>query len=748
MFKSFISSAVFSFFLFVGEAEAQDSLQIKTQSMDEIISAMTVDEKISLLVGDGDAEFSAPQDTAHTAVVGSTQKYVPGAAGSTHAIPRLGIPAIVVSDGPAGVRINSHREGTDSTFYCTHFPVATLLASTWNTDLIEAVGYAMGSEAHEYGIDILLAPATNIMRNPLCGRNFEYYSEDPVLSGKAAAAMIRGIQRNGVGASLKHFALNNQETNRTHNNVQIALRVMHEIYLKPFEIAVKEAQPWTVMTSYNRINGIYASENPLLLDTLLRRQWGFKGTVMTDWLGGNDPVKQMQAGNDLLMPGLQKQQKAIKEGIENGVLSTSILDRNVQNLLILLSKTPRFNKFAYSNFPDLKKHAGISREAAKEGMVLLRNENNALPLNTTKDMKAAAFGITSYDFIAGGEGSGEVNRAYTVSLIDGLKNAGIETDQVLMDFYRNYIKSESAKLPKAVFGAPVQRIPEMEVPDSIIRQKAVEQDFAVITLGRISGEFADRSLKDDFYLSATERKLIDDVCSAFHTQDKKVIVILNTCGVIEISSWNEKPDAILVSWLAGQEGGNAVMDILSGKSNPSGKLTMTWPVTYEDVPSASHFPVEGSTSSIDSTRYEEGLFVGYRYYDTFGRKVAYPFGYGLSYTHFDFKDLHMAEIGDTIKLTCSVINSGNRAGKEVIQVYVASPGKDKVGPFKELKAFAKTRLLQPGENEKITILLPKSYLCQYKEEAGKWSLPGGIFYFFINTSAEDYCLEKSMIIEI
>lgn len=746
MFKRIILCTVLGF-LFIKEAEAQIFLQIKDKTMDKVISAMTVDEKISLLVGDGDSEFAGPQDTATTAIVGTTQKYVPGAAGSTHAISRLKIPAIVVSDGPAGVRINSHRKGTDSTFYCTHFPVATLLASTWNTELIDSVGYAMGHEAHEYGIDILLAPAANIMRNPLCGRNFEYYSEDPVLSGKAAAAMVRGIQRNGVGASLKHFALNNQETNRTKNNAQVSLQVMHEIYLKPFEIAVKESQPWTVMSSYNRINGIYASENPLLLDTILRQQWGFKGTVMTDWLGGTNPVKQMQAGNDLLMPGLKKQQKAIKDGIEKGILTINILNKNIRNLLRLISKTPHFNKFAYSNSPNLKRNAEISKEAAKEGMVLLKNEENTLPLDIKKNTRAAAFGITSYDFIAGGGGSGDVNRAYTVSLIEGLKNSGIQIDKTLMDIYQNYIKSESYKLPKVMFGDPVQRIPEMEVSDSIIRQKAAQQNFAVITLGRISGEFADRSVKDDFCLSSTEQKLIDDVCTAFHAQGKKVIVILNICGGIETSSWKEKPDAILISWLAGQEGGNAVTDILTGKANPSGKLTMSWPIRYEDVPSASCFPIKGSTSNIDSTRYEEGLFVGYRYYDTFNKKVSYPFGYGLSYTHFEFNDLNIAETGDTIKLSCSIINSGSKAGKEVMQVYVASPGRDKVGPLKELKAFAKTRLLQPGESENITVLIPKSYLYQYEEKSAKWKLPEGIFHFFVNTSVNICCLERSIIIK-
>lgn len=535
---------------------AQCLSQTGKDSLTEIISAMTLDEKITLLVGAGNDGVLGKKDSTMTAIVGSTQKIVPGAAGVTHPISRLNIPSIVLADGPAGLRIDSHREGTDSTFYCTHFPVATSLASTWNTELIESVGYAIGNEAHEYGVDILLSPATNIMRNPLCGRNFEYYSEDPILSGKAAAAMIRGIQRNGVGTSLKHFAMNNQETNRTRNNVQVSPQVMHEIYLKPFEISVREAKPWTVMSSYNQINGIYASENPLLLDTILRQQWGFRGVVMTDWLGGVDPVKQMNAGNDLLMPGFEQQQEKIKDGVTKGTLSTTVLDRNVQNLLELITKTARFNKYAYRNAPDLKNHARISREAATEGMVLLSNKNNTLPLKNSLVSKVAAFGITSYDFIAGGGGSGDVNRAYTISLTEGLTNAGMEPDTTLMQLYQNYIDKQSDKLPPFIFGNPVQRITEMNISDSMIQKQAVQQDIAIITLGRISGEFADRSLKDDFYLSDIEQNLIDQVCTAFHRQNKLVIVILNTCGVIETASWKEKPDAILVSWLAGQEGGN------------------------------------------------------------------------------------------------------------------------------------------------------------------------------------------------
>ena len=560
-----------------GSTSAQHQPQLGKSPINEIISAMTIDEKVALLVGFGDEDTP---DSIPSATIGFTKKIIPGAAGITHAIPRLGIPSVVLADGPAGLRIDPKRPGTDSTFYCTHFPVATSLASTWNTPLVKSVGNAIGNETLEYGVDILLAPATNIMRNPLCGRNFEYYSEDPILAGKLTSAMIQGIQQNGVGTSIKHFALNNQETNRTGNNVLVSPYVMHELYLKPFEIAIRESTPWTVMSSYNKVNGEYASENSLLLDSILRRRWGYKGLVMTDWFGGQDAVKQTVAGNDLLMPGLKKQRKALKDAVENGKLSTHILDRNVQRILELIIKTPRFQQYDYTNTVDLGANARISRMAAAEGMVLLKNDNLTLPLDKSQTGRIALFGISSYDFIPGGTGSGDVNRAYTISLAEGLKQAGFQWDEKLAELYDTYIKKETDALPERQFDDPVQRIAEMELSDTLIQAQASYQDMAVVTIGRISGEFHDRNLTDDFLLSQTEQKLIENVCTAFHQKGKKVTVILNTCGVLETSSWKEQPDAILVSWLAGQEGGNAVADILTGTVTPSGKLPMTWPVNY------------------------------------------------------------------------------------------------------------------------------------------------------------------------
>lgn len=721
--------------------------QLGKASLDEVIGAMTLEEKAHLVVGTGMAGFSGD-----SAVIGATKKLVPGAAGTTYPIERLGIPAVVLADGPAGLRIDPTREGDSATYYCTHFPIGTLLASTWNLSLVESVGQSIGNEVLEYGADVLLAPALNIHRNPLCGRNFEYYSEDPVVSGKIAAAYVRGVQSNGVGTSIKHFAVNNQETNRMATDAHVSPRALREIYLKGFEIAVKESAPWTVMSSYNYLNGVYTSENKELQTTMLRDEWGFKGMVMTDWFGGKDAVAQMEAGNDMLQPGLPKQYEAIVKGVQDGALDEAVLNQNVKRILEMILQTPRFKGYEYSNKPDLKAHAAVTRQSATEGMVLLKNDNGALPL--AADVKnVALFGCTSYDFIAGGTGSGNVNRAYTVSLLDGLKNAGYVVDEALKDSYEAYLKAEKERLSKdkKEWFMPDTRPAEMAVSAQVIREQAAKADVALVTLGRTSGEFLDRTVAD-FNLTKEEQDMLKAVSDAFHAAGKKVVVVLNIGGVIETASWKSAPDAILCAWQAGQEGGNSVADVLSGKASPSGKLTMTFPVKFEDAASSANFPIDMRVSTdlvnkgekkndvknVDYTDYEEDIYVGYRYFDTFGKEVSYPFGYGLSYTTFAY-DKATAKVENGICIvSVEVKNTGTVAGKEVVQFYASAPDAAAANkPEKELKGFVKTKELKPGESVVVTLLMPEDDLASYDEASSSWVVAAGNYKFLIGASSRD-----------
>ena len=720
--------------------------QLGKDSLDKVVAAMTLEEKAHLVIGTGMAGSSG-----EAPVVGETRNLVPGAAGTTYPIPRLGIPAIVLADGPAGLRINPLREGDANTYYCTHFPIGTLLASTWNTELVEQVGQAIGNEVLEYGTDVLLAPALNIHRNPLCGRNFEYYSEDPVVSGKTAAAYVRGVQSNGVGTSIKHYALNNQETNRMKNDVRVSPRAVREIYLKGFEIAVKESQPWTVMSSYNFVNGVYTSESKDLQTTMLRDEWGFKGMVMTDWFGGADAAAQMWAGNDMLQPGRPGQFEDIVEGVRSGRLSEADLDRNVRRVLELIVKSPRFKGYEFSNKPDLKAHAAVTRQSAVEGMVLLEN-NGVLPL-ASEISRVAVFGTTSYDFIAGGTGSGNVNRAYTVSLLEGLRNAGYAIDAELEKTYTKYIKEETERLnpnsddPMAMFMPKIRAgefVPSAGLLDKMVRAN----DVAIITLGRNSGEFFDRKVAD-FTLTEQESGMIEAVCAAFHEAGKKVVVILNIGGVIETASWKNLPDAVLLAWQAGQEGGNSVADVLKGVANPSGKLTMTFPVRYEDHASSRNFPIDMAFGmfgkdkdaepqrNVDYTEYEEGIYVGYRWFDKQGLEVSYPFGYGLSYTRFEWSEASVKPSRGETAVSVKVTNTGKIPGKDVVELYVAAPQGELDKPVKELKAYAKTRELQPGESQLVTLKVKNSELASYDESASAWVTDAGHYDFMLGSSSRD-----------
>ena len=722
--------------------------QLGKASIDKVMKAMTLEEKVHFVIGTGMAGVSG-----ETAAVGSTDDLLPGAAGTTYAIPRLGIPAIVLADGPAGLRIKPTREGDENTYYCTHFPIGTLLASTWNQELVESVGQAMGEEVHEYGADVYLAPAINIHRNPLNGRNFEYYSEDPVVSGKIGAAYVRGVQKNDVGTSVKHFAFNNQETNRTSNDAIISPRAQREIYLKGFEIVVKESDPWTIMSSYNKINGTYTSQSRELITGILRDEWGFKGLVMTDWFGGDDGAAQIAAGNDMLQPGTDKQYEQIMAALKDGSLTEAELDVCVRRCLELVLRSPKMKGYEFSNKPDLKAHAQVTRESALEGMVLLEN-NGVLPFKDVRNI--AVYGCTSYAFIAGGTGSGDVNRAYTVSLLDGLKNAGYIVDDSKKEMIEKHIEEEKAAAMSGVEGSfaafyPVPRPSEIIPSVSELKASAKANDIAIITFGRNSGEFFDRT-SADFSLNAGEKDLLNAVTAAFHAAGKKVVVVLNVGGVIETASWKDIPDAILLAWQAGQEGGNSVTDILSGKESPSGKLTMTFPVSLMDHASSANFPIDAKVDNpanflnrqpgtgrkdIDETRYEEGIYVGYRWFDKQNIPVSYPFGYGLSYTSFEYSEPAFSLEDGKVKVSVKVANSGSVAGKEAVQVYVSAPAGALDKPVKELKAFAKTRKLAPGESQVLELAFSADDMSSWDESKKGWVLDPGTYTILVGASSAD-----------
>lgn len=735
----------------LGLISCNSTPRLNENNIDDIVGSMTLEEKAHLIVGTGMDGI----DSGDSAVVGETHSIVPGAAGTTYPIPRLGIPAVVLADGPAGLRIAPTRDGDDNTYYCTHFPIGTMLASTWNTKLVEKVGEAIGDEVLEYGVDVLLAPALNIQRNPLCGRNFEYYSEDPLVSGKIAAAYVRGVQSKDVGTSVKHFAVNNQETNRMANDAQVSRRALREIYLKGFETAVKESEPWTVMSSYNYLNGIYTSENPELLTDLLRDEWGYDGMVMTDWFGGSDAMAQMKAGNDMLQPGYNAQYEAIVEGVKNGTLDESVVDKNIGRILKMIVRTPRFKGYKFSNRPDLASHAALARSAACEGMVLLKNDSDILPLKPGIK-KVALYGCTSYDFIPGGTGSGNVNRAYTVSLLDGLKNAGISADEQLRKAYATHVQAwRDKQVPdtgKLAAFMPIVLPPERNFPSSELSAHAKANDAAIITIGRGSGEFQDRE-SSNFNLSEENKAMIADVSRAFRAAGKPVIVVMNIGSAVETSSWSDKADAILCAWQGGQEGGNSVTDVLTGSANPSGKLTMTFPIRYEDHASTANFPIDIPSKKeltvgnkgpkydrklVDYTPYEEDIYVGYRYFDSFDKNVAYPFGHGLSYTTFSYDNAKVKQDGDKVYVTVNVTNTGKRAGKEIVQLYASdSKAKERNKPEKELRGFAKTSELSPGQSETVSISFDINDLASYDDIKSAWRRDAGKYVLLVGASSRD-----------
>lgn len=730
-------------------AQAQTAPKLNANNIDEVVAAMTLEEKAHMVNGIG--TFWGGSASCRN------ERDIPGAPGGTYEIPRLGIPACYFGDGPLGIRIDEKRDWDSHHYYTTAEPVSLLVGSSWDENVIYNVAQDIAEECRDYGVDVMLGPSFNILRNPLGGRTHEYYSEDPILAGRLAGAFTKGVQSVGIGASVKHFAANNQETQRNSNNAIVSQRALREIYLKAFEVAINYCNPWTVMTSYNGVNGDWASESYGLLEEVLRGDWGYKGMVMTDWGGGKHAVKQMQAGNDLLEPGSENAAQAIIQAVKDGSLDEKVLDKNVHRVLEMIVKTFSFKNYKFSNTPDLKAHQQMARDAAKEGAILLKNDNEALPF-TSSVKKVAIYGNTGYNIIPGGIGWFENNTGnYTISLVEGLRKGGFVVDNSLI---KAHPKKGGAPNPFERGNEKKTEEEETIPAANDLKAQAAANDIALVVLGHIAGEGIDRT-KDKFYFTDREKDLIKQVTDTYHAANKKVVVILNIPGPMEMESWKNIPDAILCVYQGGEQMGNWITDVLKGETTPSGKLTVTFAKDLMDYPSSKNYPVLEADAGMsgmmgqgarmfqkdqmtndgernkDYTIYEEGIYNGYRYFETFNVPVSYPFGFGLSYTTFEYSNANIQQNGDEFTVSVTIKNTGKYAGKEVVQLYVAAPKGKLEKPVKELKSYGKTKTLKPGESETLTMTVKAADLASFNTAKSQWETDKGTYTFMVAASVQD-----------
>ena len=727
--------------------------KLNANNIDEVIKAMTLEEKVDMLIGCGMA-------------MGEEVKF-PGTAGRTRDIPRLGITSAYLADGPHRLHMTKTRDWDSKTYITTEFPSETNVAALFDQEAAYQIGVAIGAEVRDFGLDVLLAPGVNLMRSSLCGRNNEYYSEDPVLAGKTAAGYINGIQSQGSGTCLKHFAINSQETNRNNNDSRLSQRAIRELYLKNFQIAVRESNPWSIMTSYNRSQGKYTCEDRDLTETILRDEWGWNGLVMSDWNAGKDAVASIKAGNDMLQPGQPRQREAILNAAKDGSLDMALIDLSVKRTLEFVLKCHTLNGYVYPNETDLKGHAQLVRQLGAESLVLLKNADSALPLSPSAQTQVALYGCTSYDMVPAAMGFGGTNVGpYIVSMVEAVRKAGMRADMTLAKTYKQHIADKNKEnypngMPPFSITAPLRAgewIPSAEE----LAQNVAQNDVAIITLGRTSGEGADRK-REHFFLTDAEKELFQVVGEAYHKAGKRVIAVLNVCGPIETAPIAEVADAIVCAFEPGQECGNSIMDVLIGKVNPSGRLPMTWQVAFGDAPADQNFPADyvfdmsmfaraynkdaaeraqidkapELVRNVDYTEYQEGIYIGYRYFDTFQKPVAYPFGFGLSYTTFGYEIVSASIEGDQCQMEVKVTNTGSVAGREVVQAYVKAPKGSLDKPAKELKAFGKTRSLQPGESQVLTLSWGIMDMASFNEKASAWQLDKGVYEFMAAASSAD-----------
>ena len=630
----------------------------------------------------------------------------------TRALPSCGIPSIWLSDGPHGVRKQagaSDHLGINPSEPATCFPTASAVASSWDPALGEKIGEALGQEAAAQDVAVLLGPGLNIKRSPLCGRNFEYFSEDPYLAGKMAAAYIRGIQANGIAACPKHFAANNQELRRMASDSVVDERTLREIYLTNFEIAVTEGKPRTIMTSYNLINGTYANENAHLLQEILRDSWGFDGAVVTDWGGSNDHALGVKNGSTLEMPapGLDSARELCK-AVQDGKISETDINARLEELLTLIGQTTGALEKAPKTI-DWDAHHALARKAAAESIVLLKNAGGLLPLDPAA--RVAVIGDFAETPRYQGAGSSVVNAPRVDSFLQLLAGSGLQSVGYARGFDRQ--------------GKPDGRLQAQAV------ELAAKADVVLLFLGL-------DEVKESEGLDRSDMKLAQnqiDLLLAVHRTNPRLVVVLSSGSAVE-TGWQSHCEALLWAGLGGQAGAGAVLDVLTGKVNPAGHLAETWPLHCEDNPSYKNFGGAGRT-----VEYREGLYVGYRYYETAGVPVAYPFGYGLSYTRFAYTDLTATPTGVTV----TVENTGDRAGDEVVQVYIAKPDARIFRPEQELKGFARVHL-EAGERRTVTIPLDDKAFRYWNDPANRWAVEGGDYEVRVGGSSADIRLKATVTV--
>lgn len=629
-----------------------------------------------------------------------------------------GIPGYMITDGPHGLRkgipAGDGQTDLDASVPATCFPPAAGLASSWNPDLIREVGEAMGEECVQEKVAVILGPGVNIKRNPLGGRCFEYWSEDPYLAGHEAVGIVEGVQSKGIGTSLKHFAANNQETDRLRISARISPRALREIYLPAFEYIVKTAQPWTVMCSYNRINGVHSAQNRWLLTDVLRNEWGFKGIVMSDWGADHDRVASLNAGLNLEMPpsGTDLQ---IVEAAQDGRIPSAQLDRMAQGMIDLVDKTRaamNVNDYRY----DVDAHHETARRAAVESIVLLKNEGAILPVS--KAAHIAVIGEFARTPRYQGGGSSHITPTRTTSFLDALTARGVNA---------TFAPGFTLDL------APADPALESDAVDA-----AKSADVAILFLGLPDAAESEGFDRTDIKLPAKQLELLDRVAAV----NDHVVVVLSNGSVVAVSPWASRAQGILESWLLGQAGGAALADVIFGDENPSGKLAQTIPLDIHDDPSTLNWP--GEEGHVD---YGEGVFVGYRYYDTFDKAVAYPFGYGLSYTTFSIGEVTVEKTGaNSAVVTAMVTNTGSMAGAQTVQVYVAPSACDVARPRHELKGFVKVQL-DAGESKRVTIELDERAFAYWSERFNDWHVEAGTYTIEVGSSSRDIAVSVPVVLD-